>query len=172
VSRIGPEYQKLVELRKEILEGSVEDYQEAEENFTSFANTADQSSNSLEDEIELKLETTSNLIKTFDLGDELDEAINEIELNVSRSDNVEKLIQSARECEDIRKKVREKIIESHLNETKADIFTYILYSEGKMGGKELTENLEEELGLDTKEVFEAILDLENEDLVSLQVQSV
>jgi hypothetical protein len=171
ISDIERIYNNLINTREDVLKGDVEEYNKAQDEFSNLIQEAESKLSTLQNHIEGEIKTAKELAETFDLQDKK-ASLNEIELAVSRANQVESLTQQADEYQLVRKEVRDIITEEHLNEVEAKVFELVLKEGGRIDlDKETIESTAAELDIDETNVLGIVLDLQNEGLVSVSIQS-
>jgi hypothetical protein len=169
LSRIGGNYRSLLKTQEKVLQGDVDDYDEVQKTFFDEVEEAEENLKRIKNEIEREVETGKHLSEVFEL-DEQKQSLDEVKLGVSRAESVKQLVESTEECQEIRDEITHIITDEHLDEEQASVFEMIL-NENKDSDEDLIKSISNELRMDTETVFETILHLKNEGLVSISIES-
>lgn len=170
LSRIDAKHRDLLATRDRILNGDIEGYDEAQEEFSKLIEKAEQDLETLRNRTKQEIQTGKELAEIFGI-DEKSQSLNEVELAVSRAETAEDLVQQARECRTIRSEITDIITEDHLDPTQASVFEFILDGEAnKSTNGDVIESISDDLEMDQTKVLGVIRDLKDEGLVSISIE--
>lgn len=169
VSDINDDYDSLVRIRKAILTGDVERYDSNYDEFNDKIGDAEKKLERVKNCIEREISTGKDITDTFGL-DEKSESLGEIQLAVSRSETVEELLEHAKECSAVREEIRDLVTESYLDEDEAKVFEVVLEQESEMtDSTSLIDSIAKETNKSRVKVLEIILELQDEELLSIRI---
>ncbi|WP_128226571.1 hypothetical protein [Halobacteriaceae bacterium SHR40] len=170
LSRIGGTYRSLISTRKEVLSGDVEDYDTVQQNFSYRIEEAEDNLERLRNTIKREIKTGKDLSNVFEL-DEQEQALNKVELNVSRADSVKQLVEYAQECEKIRSEITSIITDEHLDTDQASVFEFIVnQNESRNANEDMIDLISNDLEMNKKNVLEVIIELKDEELVTISIE--
>lgn len=170
LSRIGGTYRSLINTRKEVLRGDVEDYDTVQQTFSYRIEEAEDDLERLRNTIKREIKTGKNLSNVFEL-DEQEQALAEVKLSVSRADSVKKLVEHAQECERIRSEITDIITDEHLDTDQASIFEFIVnQNESGNANEDMIDSIADNLEMNKRSVLEIIIELKEEELVTISIE--
>lgn len=169
LSTIEGNYRSLLKTQEKALQGDVDDYDEVQKTFFDEVEEAEGNLEKIKNEIKREVETGKHLSEVFEL-DEQKQSLDEVELDVSRAESVKQLVEIAEECQEIRDDITDLITNKHLGEEQASVFEIIL-NEKKGSDEDLINSISNNLGISEETVFETILDLKDEGLISISIES-